>query len=367
MSWKNGLIRVLLWILNPKATRPPHEKKPSRFLIVSTTGLGDTLWGTPAIRALRQSYPESYIAALTSEMGFELLEHNKNIDELFVLPSTSLFSLLRFARVLKRHNFDTILIFHTSQRLVIPYCAYLEPAHLIGSEGINKDLDYLLTKVIKKTYQHEIERRLEIVKEAGAYVSDYFLDMPISKEDEQAVNRFLARHQIPDHLPLIALHPGAKNKFKQWRPESFIDVGRRLVQNLGCQILITGDESEASLILQIQSQIPGAIPVVGELKVAAFTGLIKKLSLFITNDTGPMHLAFAMQTPTIALFGPTDPHLCGPYHVSNAQVIATKKVCKPCAKKNCPEPFCMMQIGPEAVYEAALNLFYASLPAGIET
>lgn len=355
MSWKNKIIKGLLWLFSPETTRPSHPREPNRFLIVSTTGLGDTLWGTPAIRALRQSFPESHIAVLTSEIGYGVLEHNKNIDELFVIGSSPFFSLLRHFAALKRDQFDAILVFHTSQRIVLPFCALLEAEHLIGTKEINKDLDFLFTKGLEKKRQHEIERRLDIVRQVGAYVSDYALEMTTRKEDDQAAQRFLDSHGIPDHIPLIGLHPGAKNTFKQWAPECFIEVGKRLAEQLGAQIFVTGDHSEALLVLEIASRIPGAIPVAGELDLTTFTALLKRMNVFITNDTGPMHLAFAAKTPTVAIFGPTDPYLCGPYHVKNTKVLKTQQTCQPCLKKRCAEPFCMMQIGPDAVYSAAIE------------
>jgi len=233
MSWKNRLIKALLWVFSPEATRPTHEKTPSRFLIVSTTGLGDTLWGTPAIRSLRQSFPEAHIAILTSEVGRDVLKHNRHIDELFVLSSSACFSLIRHFFTLKKRNFDAILLFHTSQRLILPYCALLEAVEIIGTEGINKDLDFLITTPMKAKHQHEIARRLEIVQQVGARVTEMTLEMTFRKDEEEAARRFLSGHGVADHIPIIGLHPGAKNAFKQWPAEGFIEVGKRLTQHLG--------------------------------------------------------------------------------------------------------------------------------------
>ncbi len=354
MTWKNRLIKGILWALSPEATRPKHNGKPSKFLIVSTTGLGDTLWGTPAIRSLKESFPDCSISVLTSPIGAQVLEHNSHIDELFVLNGSIFLSLLRFFPSLKKHCYDRILIFHTSQRLILPFCALLEAPLVVGTEGINKDLDFLLTKPLKKIHQHEIARRLDIVKAVGARISDYSMEMPIRKDEEDGVNRFLNTHGIPDHIPLVGLHPGAKNTFKQWPPSSFVEVGRRLTQHLGCQIIVSGDRSEALLVLDIASKIPGAIPIAGELNLSTFAALLKRMQVFITNDTGPMHMAFAAKTPTVAIFGPTDPSLCGPFHVKNAHVLNARRCCSPCLKKDCAEAFCLLAVGPNAVYDAAI-------------
>lgn len=354
MSWKNRFIKALLWIFNPEATRTRHSSHSKRFLIVTTTGLGDTLWATPSLRALRQSFPDSTLSILTSTIGAKVLKHNKHIDEIFELGSSPFFSLLRFFPTLKKRKFDAILIFHTSQRIVLPFCALLEAPQMIGSKGINKDLDFLLTKALPQKYQHEIQRRLDIAAEVGARVSDFSLEMAIRPEDERKVRFFLEGQGIPAHIPLVGLHPGAKNLFKQWPKQGFIEVGRRLVQHLGCQILVSGDQSEALLVLEIASKIPGAIPIAGELDLSSFTALLKKMMVFITNDTGPMHMAFAANTPTVALFGPTDPHLCGPFHAKKAKVLTARKTCTPCLKKKCADPFCLLAISPDAVYDAAL-------------
>lgn len=355
MTWKNRLIKAILWIFSPEATRPKHPSIPKRFLIISTTGLGDTLWGTPALRALRQTFPDSTISVLTSSIGGAVLKHNKQIDEIFELGPSVFFSLLRFFPLFKKRNFDAILCFHASQRMILPFCALLEAPIVVGTKDLNKDLDFLLSKALPQKFQHEIERRLDIVQEIGARISDISLEMTIRPEEEKNAARFLEGHGIPSHIPIIGLHPGAKNKFKQWPSECFIEVGRRLTQHLGCQILVTGDQSEALLVLDIASKIPGAIPIAGELDLSSFTALLKKMMVFITNDTGPMHMAFASQTPTVAIFGPTDPKLCGPFHVKNAKVLKARKTCTPCLKKNCNDPFCLRAIGPNQVYDAALQ------------
>lgn len=338
---------------------------PKSFLIISTTGLGDTLWATPALRSLRNRYPDSAISLLTTELGQELLERNKMIDELFVLEAPLLWSAFRLFPLLRKRQFDAILIFHASQRFILPFAALLDVPRIIGTQGQHKDLDFLLTQALENTPQHEIARRLALVQAVGAPPVAIGLEFPLLKTEEQEAQQFLSRQEIPDHLPLVGLHPGAKNAFKQWPPECFIEVGRRLVQHTGCQIIVSGDADEASLVYEIASQIPGAIPLAGELSVGPLAALIKRYALFITNDTGPMHLAFAVKTPTLAIFGPTDPAFCGPWHTQHAEVIARQKTCTPCLRKKCEQPFCLLQIGPDQVYDRAIGLFFRSAAASL--
>ncbi|MCI0382587.1 MAG: glycosyltransferase family 9 protein [Chlamydiae bacterium] len=354
---KNHLIKWCLKLFRLGKRSSPRFKTQEKFLIVSTTGLGDTLWATPSIRALRQTFPSSYIAILTSEIGDEILENNPHIDDLFAVSDPPLISLLSFFPILKRKKVDYIFIFHASQRLVILFCALLNAPNVIGTAHLNKGLDFILTACLPQKFQHEIERRLDQIATIHAKTDDFSLEFHINEKEEDHAKKFLENYQIPPATPLVGLHPGAKNLFKQWDPHSFIELGKKLQETLKCQILISGDEEEALLVFEIASRIPNAIPIAGELPLPVFGSILKKMALFITNDTGPMHIAFAVKTPTIALFCPTDPKICGPYQVEDAIILQRSKTCHPCIMKKCEDPFCLLQIGPEEVYQKALNLF----------
>ena len=406
MKLKNQLIQTLVHALKPKSVNVSEEK---RFLILSTTGLGDTLWATPAICALRESFPTSYIGIVTSPTGKALLQHNRRIDEIFVAKDPVLPSLFSLYRKLKRKKITHVLSFHTSQRAILPLTCIIGAQEVIGSYGINKGLDFLLTQPLDTPGVHEIERRLAIVSKVGAHSMNSSMELWLSSEDERLASNFLQGLHIPSYLPHVVLHPGAKDGFKQWPPSHFIELGTRLVQNLGCKIIVTGTPSEKALVDSISSQIEGAVSCT-HLPLLATAALIKQMDLMIANDTGPMHLAFAQKTPTIALFTPTDPRLCGPYFVDSALVpnhenlshfgsvktpglrfpqvgpmfsnrdplagtqprelsrcqngkdfrgwalvIAKKRTCTPCLGKKCQEPFCLLQIGVDEVYNAAMK------------
>ena len=352
---KNTLITKAISFLKPN--KPNLAIDQRRFLIISTTGLGDTLWGTPAIKALRETYPTSYIGILTSPIGKEILQHNRHIDELFTIADPVFFSLFPLYLQLKKKRITDVILFHTSQRPILPLAATLGATQIIGTEGLHKGLDHLLTRPIPSRSIHEIKRRLELVGAVGAQTQNPAMDLSLSLEDEKLAELFLLQYQLPSYLPKIALHPGAKDLFKQWPPSLFAQLGNRLVQELGCQIFVTGTESEKELVESIAAQIKGAIPVT-TLKLRPFAAFLKQMKVVVSNDTGPMHVAFAMQIPTVALFAPTDPKLCGPYGIKNAVVIAKQPTCTPCLRKKRQEPFCLLQIGVQEVYDEVSNCFY---------
>lgn len=358
MTIKNKLIRSFLSIWKKLFSHYPVDSQYPRYLIVSTTGLGDTLWATPAIKTLRATEPNAYIALLTTSLGSTLLETNPYLDHIFILRR-SFFSKIKLIFSLRNAHLPTCIIFHSSQRCVLPLCIMAGSSKIVGTQGQFKGLDHLLTERLPPTFQHEIERRIELVSKAhnSAVKRHSLLEFFITPEDAHAYQQFLEPFQIPPYLPLIALHPGAKDPFKCWPPHLFVKLGKRLKEEWGCQILITGNPSEKNLVTQIAHEIPGAIPCFN-LPIRTLGALYQSLKLLITNDTGPMHIGFALNTPTVALFTATDPRLCGPYLASNVAIIKKAPTCQPCLRKRCQTPFCLLQISPEEVFETASKFFH---------
>lgn len=258
----------------------------------------------------------------------------------------------------QKRNIDTALIFHTSQRPILPFCKLIGAAEIIATEGLNKGFDHLLTHTLPRNRQHEIQRRLGIVGAVNAHDAGLQMEFFLSSADEAAAEQLIAGWNIPPFLPIVGLHPGAKDKYKQWHPEGFISLGRRLYETTGCQIVITGNAEEKTLVDTIAAGIPHAIPLAGRLPLRHSAALIKRMKVMVSNDTGPMHVAFAMHTPTIVLFGPTDPALCGPLSGlgigARTTVLAKPRTCTPCLGKKCRDSFCMLQISVDEVYRAAL-------------
>ena len=340
---KNALITAL----TAPFRKPKPTQDPNRILVVSTTGLGDTLWSTPALRALKTHLPNSYLATLTSPVGAQVLKNNPHVDCIWIAREPLPIRLPSLITNLRKEQFDTILIFHTSQRLILPLCTLLGASTIAGTTGINKGLDHLLTHPIPPSYEHEIARRLRItqainVPSIGNQTLDWFISDCERIKALQIYSEF--------NKPIVALHPGSKDRFKQWPPSHFAELGK-LLKQADLDIMITGNLQEAALAQEISDQIPGARCIAGNHSLRTFAALLKYIDLFITNDTGPMHIAFAHNTPTIALFSPTDPSLCGPHHAKHCKILSQPPTCNPCLRKRCFDPFCMRQIGPEEVMD----------------
>ncbi len=349
---KNSILSFFLFLFKVVGLRPFSSADSNRILIVTTTGLGDTLWATPSIASIKASYPKAHIGVLTSPLGRQVLANSPYIDEFFILERSRLFRLPILIKKLRQSKFRTALIFHVSQRVSLPLIALSGVTNIFGTKGLTKDFDHLLTKATgKPNTVHEIERRLDISNLLPLKKRVDLLEIYPSEKDELIMH---AKIKMDKSKPIIALHPGAKDKFKMWDTQNFAALGNKLVQELGAQIYITGSKEEKSLCENLASNISGATSLAGSLSILQTATFLSCTDLFVSNDTGPMHLGFAVNANTIALFCATDPKLCGPYLAKNSTVIQKQKTCHPCVGKKCKEPFCLLQISPEEVYTKAL-------------
>lgn len=321
----------------------PKHAKQNHILVVTTTALGDTLWGTAAIESIRTAFPRCYLGVLTSSIGMQVLKNNPHIDKLFLLKEPLSRYFFSLWKELYRGKFDTVLLFHASQRLTLPLCSLIGAETIVGTAGINKGLDYLLTHPLPNKAQHEIVRRLKIVEAIGVSPAteklSMFLDEPLSPRGPG---------------PWVAIHPGSKDVFKRWPKEKFIELGRKLKNEMGCEIIITGTKEERTLMEEIASQIPEAHVDMPNRSLREFAALLNQMDLIISNDTGPVHLACALDKPVVAIYASTDPFLCGPHKAEKAVVISRRQTCDPCLKRKCHLPFCFLQIGVDEVFQATL-------------
>ncbi len=334
ISWKNRLI--LNTVRAFSHLKSSKSQKPERILVISTTALGDTLWATPALSSLKKTFPSTYLAVLTSPIGRDLLQHNPDVDELFLLKEPLLPRFFPLLTQLERKQFDAALIFHASQRLVLPLCALSSIPRIIGTSGINKGLDELLTDASPPCYEHEIERRFRLVETLGA------------KRDSPELSYFLQPHErlnLPKPHPLVAFHPGSKEAFRRWPPSHFAMVGRALQERFGCDIYLTGSPSERPVLEEIKRLLPSLQIKDNFSSVRHLAAFLNEMDLLLSNDTGPFHLACALRRPVVGIYVSTDPNLCGPYLAKNASVLSRRRTCTPCVKRSCLDPFCFLQIG----------------------
>ena len=334
-------------------------KKRDRILIVGPNWMGDMLFMTPAIRAIRKAYPESRIAALVPPRGTDLLARNPNLNE--VIPwqesrgpagLTHWFSLT--ARI-RAGRFDTVFLFHKSASRAAMAALAGIPAR-IGERNWKRS--FLLTASVPPAAKDSISKSesfLRVIEADGVPADGRQYEVGLSPEDHFAAETLLKEWGITNGERLVALHAGANWRLKRWPAESFARLGDELSRRFGARVLFIGGTGDLPLVEKILSGMKSRpLVAAGKTTFRELGALLTRARLLVSNDSGPLHLGIAVGTPVIALFGPTSPELTGPPPGSNAVTLVGSIGCPvPCYQQRCPANLCMSQISVEQVAQAA--------------
>jgi heptosyltransferase II len=343
-----------------KVKKLPQENL-NRILIRGTNWIGDAIMTLPAVASIRATYPKSHIAMLAKPWVADIYRLFSDLDEILIYESKfdNPTGVLRLSQTLKEKKFDAAILLQNAIEAAI--IALL--ARIPMRAGFDSDARGLLlthhvpcTNEIKKV--HQIDYYLEMVKTLGCFPVTRELHMETKINIPEARN--VLRKFIPDEKKtIIGIAPGATyGPAKKWLPERFAAVADRLSKDFSAQIIMMGGKADGETAQEVQkSANVEFINLCGKTTVWEAVYLISQCRLFISNDSGLMHVAGALNIPTVAIFGSTNPVTTAP--AGNKSVIVRKAVpCSPCLKKTCPSDFrCMKLVSMEDVLQVAQNLF----------
>lgn len=337
-----------------------------RILVRSANWVGDAVMTTPALRAVRLNFPGAEISLLAKPWVVPVFENNPDIDHIMVYEAKGRhdgqMGLWRLARELRTLRFDmAILLQNAFEAALLAYLARIPRRVGFTTDGRTLLLTDRIRgwRPLKKG--HLIDYYLGLLQGAGIMPNGRALTLVITPAERVAARRFLSENGITDRHLLIGLNPGAAfGTAKRWLPERYAKLGRRLIAELDARILIFGSPGEATLGEQLASDIgDGCMNLSGQTSLRDAMALIGASALFITNDSGLMHVAAALNIAQIAIIGPTDPTATGPIN-SNSRLVHKPEACymSPCLKPHCPiiDHRCMTAISVETVMQAALAL-----------
>ncbi|MDD5692595.1 MAG: lipopolysaccharide heptosyltransferase II [Candidatus Omnitrophica bacterium] len=346
-------------------SRETKEKQYSRILIVRTDRIGDVLLSTPVIKALRQKFPQAYISMMVSPYARDIVEGNPYLDEVIVYDKDgkhkSFFRSLKFSSRLRKKKFDLAIILHPANRAhLLTFLAGI-PERL----GYNRKLGFLLTRRIEHTKQkgqkHEAEYNLELLSELGITGNPLELFMPVRDDSEKWAQELFVNEGIRDGDKVLAINPGASCPSKVWPAERFAEAAEKLAERYNFKILILGGPKDMRLADKVEQGIKGkAINLSGKTSVSQMASLLKRSRLFISNDSGPVHIASALGTPVISIFGRAQaglsPRRWGP--LGKRDKYLHKEIgCIQCLAHNCVKEFaCLKAIGVSDVLAAAESI-----------
>lgn len=279
----------------------------NRILIIRLAPLGETVLTTPVVRALRQHFQEAHIAYMVAPTREDLVSANPHLNEVLTYQS----SVPKLIYQIAQRKFQMAVVLQPTFRLVLHTFLARIPFR-VGFETNTAGKRLLHIAVPNNTAQHEAQRYLDVVRALDIEVVNDEPEVFVDDVGKAWVNDFLGNQNLNDSKPIIGLNPGAATAYRRWSAGNFATLGDMLYKAYGAHIIITSGPREGELAHQVAKQMVCSPVIVNDITPMQLAALLQRCHLYISNDTGPMHLSTAVKTPTIALFGGSNPTQWGP-------------------------------------------------------
>jgi heptosyltransferase-2 len=329
-----------------------------KIIVRQTNWLGDVMMALPFLAALRQKEPESHIAVLARPRVAAILQHQPGIDQFIVCDDEGLhrgMAMFQLASDLRNQKFDAAYLLPNSFSSALMMFLAAIPERIGFATDLRKPL---LTRAIRKTAKlramHETVLYLRLLDIDYGIAGAVRPELPLLDEERQAAKQRIEAMGVKSVRPLVGLIPGAAyGTAKRWPAERFAALADRLAGNLGAEIILFGSAGERDVAERIESLSRAKIHnVAGQTRLRELAALLAECKVVVTNDTGAMHVAAAVGTPVVAVFGPTNPVTTSPVGPRHT-LIRRPMDCSPCLLRHCPiDHRCMTAIDVEEVFEA---------------
>jgi len=337
---------------------------PEKILVRTTNWVGDAVMSMPALAAVRDNFPKARIAVLARPPLTELYENNPAVDDIIPFDATvykGTRGLAKLARVLKREKFDrAILLQNAFKAALIAYLAKIPVRMGYNTDGRSMLLTHgvSVSRAVKE--RHQVYYYLEMLRSLGMKVPDD--PRPALYPDDTSAEEadgMLLSGGISSSDNIVGINPGAQyGVAKKWFPERFADVSDMLVWKYGVKVVIFGGPGDVDAACAVEAAMDEpCVNLAGRTNLKQLMALLARCRLFITNDTGSMHVSAALGTPTLAVFGSTDHIATGPFGEGHA-VVRDPVYCSPCLKRKCPLKHyrCLENVSVEMVYNEARRM-----------
>ncbi len=330
-----------------------------KILVRAPNWIGDSVLALPALNNLKRNFPDSQIWVAAREWVKDLFTSGDLFEGTFTLRKESGMRALReSSKEFENSRFDLGILFTNS--FVSAFLFYL--ARIPQRWGYKKDgRGFLLTNGLpvrkKEDRPHQAHYYLDLLYGLGLKKFPEDLEFPLDQEERIRTQVWLRSLNIDPDGPFIIINPGAYyGSAKRWPASKYAELVSLMHEEISAQFLIIGSSDELPLAQAISSRMDKKpFILAGQTGLSRLASVISFARLFITNDSGPMHLANALKVPVVALFGPTDPKHTGPYQPPSS-VIHKGAPCWPCSYRDCPfDHRCMLDISPQEVFQICLK------------
>jgi lipopolysaccharide heptosyltransferase III len=334
-----------------------HEIR--NIVVIKLRYIGDTLLITPVLDALNEAFPQASIATVVNRGTEQVLFNNPATDAIIPVDRTASFSKYATGmRLLRNSHFDLAIDLTGADRSAFLVRWSGAPVRMgyRGHSFLRNHLFYNVLVDAEEGALHKVDHHLAMVEAMGLPINGRTPKLYVTDEEMVSTADLLRRKGLYTETPFVVMHPGARRWYKSWPLDFFSQLGDRIVNELHVPIVLAGGGADKDSIQNIQGGMTAScIDVGAQLSLRELACLLKLASLCVVNDSSPMHMAAAVGTPTIALFGLTDPKYWAPRGPDH-RVFSHACPCRPYGhRRECPEGdnYCMRKIAVNDVFEAA--------------
>ncbi len=324
------------------------------ILIRATNWIGDSIMSLPALEEIKENFPNAHICVLSKKWVADIFRLHPAVDELIIYRN-----FLEAVRILKKKRFDMAILFQNAFKAAL--LAFLSGIKI--RVGLDTDgRRFLLTHPVKKIgFVHHVDQYLNILKGIGIEPKRRHPKLYLKEEDLRIADEIIKREGLEGRF-IIGISPGASyGSAKRWPPDYFSKIVERATKALKAAVFIFGTEAEAEISRKILRNTEGKVlDFCGKTDLRKTIALIKRCNMFVSNDSGLMHVSASLGVPTVGIFGSTDPERTGPKG-EKVKIVKKEIPCSPCFKRECPfgRPRCLYLISPEEVWKAMEELLDA--------
>jgi len=342
-----------------------EKSKIHKIIVRAPNWIGDVVMSIPALEGLKSNFPSAWLAVVAKPWVVDLLDTNASVDEILPYdpdsgPLARTKSTLQMSKHIREAGYDMAVLFQNA----------FEAALLVWLGKVKQRIGYstdgrriLLTHGIPRQKTgvhglHQVDYYLNLLRAIGLEIPSTEPKLSLSENQIEKAHQFLSERRLDSERITVGLAPGAiYGEAKRWPADRFAQVADLAVENWNANILIFGSAMERPIGNRVQQSMrQSALNLCGETSLKEAIGLLSICDFFITNDSGLMHVAAALDIPTVAIFGSTDPIATGP-RSAKARVICHNMDCAPCLKQTCPKDFsCMLSVTPNEVWLELVKL-----------
>ena len=353
-----------------------RKNRPKNILVINPFGIGDVLFSTPAVEALRRNFPDAYIAYICNIRTKELLETNPFIDEIFVFEKDEYRLLWKqskkqffrrfkdFLKMIRQKKFDLAVDYSMGHQYSL-ILWFLGVKNRIGfnykgrGRFLTRSLDFLGfdDKSIASYY-------LDVLRLIGIEADGAGMMLETTKEDDAYIDEFLGSGGVKTGANIVCIAPGGgvsfgkdKMNFKRWPIVEFAQLSDKIIDELQSTVIFVLGPKEEGLIKDITSKMHNVPVIAPKTTVRQMASLMRRCKVCVCNDAGPLHVAVSQGCSTVSIFGPSDARSYGPYPLNEKHKIVTSTIkCRPCYKRfklpDCSHRSCLESVSVDNVFMA---------------